>query len=84
MAGSSQQAGRIVVLNGIGSVGKSFVAKALQALVTEPFLHVQMDAFLDMLPEAPTRTIPTHFPMKPSTKRANRWSPSRAARWASG
>jgi len=50
MAGGLQQAGRIVVLNGIGSVGKSSVAKALQGLITEPFLHVQMDAFLDMLP----------------------------------
>jgi chloramphenicol 3-O phosphotransferase len=43
---------RIVLLNGVGSAGKSSIAKALQTITTEPFLHVQMDAFLDMLPEA--------------------------------
>ncbi len=43
---------RIVLLNGVGSAGKSSIAKALQAITSEPFLHVQMDAFLDMLPEA--------------------------------
>lgn len=43
---------RIVHLNGVGSVGKSSIAKALQTITAEPFLHVQMDAFLGMLPEA--------------------------------
>lgn len=52
MPASSQQSGRIVVLNGIGSVGKSSVARALQAIASQPMLHVQMDAFLEMLPEA--------------------------------
>ncbi len=41
-----------MVLNGIGSVGKSSVARALQAIAGHPMLHVQMDAFLGMLPEA--------------------------------
>lgn len=41
----------VIVLNGVGSVGKSSVARALQAISREPLLHVQMDAFLDMLPE---------------------------------
>jgi chloramphenicol 3-O phosphotransferase len=41
----------IILLNGVGSVGKSSIAKALQAITAEPFLHVQMDAFLDMMPE---------------------------------
>jgi chloramphenicol 3-O phosphotransferase len=41
----------IILLNGVGSVGKSTVAKALQAITAEPFLHVPMDAFLDMMPE---------------------------------
>ena len=41
----------VVILNGIGSVGKSSTAKALQAITSKPFLHVAMDAFLDMLPE---------------------------------
>jgi chloramphenicol 3-O phosphotransferase len=43
---------RIVLLNGVGSAGKSSIAKALQTVTTQPFLHVQMDAFLDMMPEA--------------------------------
>lgn len=42
---------RIIILNGVGSSGKSSIARALQAIVSRPFLHVQMDAFLDMLPE---------------------------------
>lgn len=41
---------RIVLLNGVGSVGKSSVAKALQRIASRPLLHVQMDAFLEMLP----------------------------------
>lgn len=43
---------RIVLLNGVGSVGKSSIAKALQTITSEWFLHVEMDAFLAMLPEA--------------------------------
>lgn len=42
---------QIVILNGIGSVGKSSTAKALQAITSKPFLHIAIDAFLDMLPE---------------------------------
>src|SRR5262249_50473996 len=52
MVVKSQQTGRVVVLNGIGSIGKSSIAKALQQIANEPMLHVQMDAFLEMLPEA--------------------------------
>jgi len=43
---------RIVLLNGVGSAGKGSIAKALQQIASEPFLHVEMDAFLDMLPPA--------------------------------
>lgn len=43
---------RIVMLNGVGSSGKSSIARALQARTTGPFLHVAMDAFIDMLPDA--------------------------------
>jgi chloramphenicol 3-O phosphotransferase len=43
---------RIVLLNGVGSAGKSSIAKALQTIACEPFLHVQMDVFMGMLPEA--------------------------------
>lgn len=42
---------RIVLLNGVGSAGKSSIARALQAIARDPFLHVRMDGFLDMLPE---------------------------------
>lgn len=42
---------RIVLLNGVGSVGKGSVAKALQNIARGWFLHVAMDLFLDMLPE---------------------------------
>lgn len=43
---------RIVLLNGAGSAGKSSIARALQANAAGPFLHVQMDGFLAMLPAA--------------------------------
>jgi chloramphenicol 3-O phosphotransferase len=43
---------RIVILNGVGSAGKGSIAKALQEIAARPFLHVEMDVFLSMLPEA--------------------------------
>ena len=43
---------QIIILNGVGSVGKSSTAKALQAITARPFLHVAMDTFLNMLPAA--------------------------------
>lgn len=43
---------KIVLLNGVGSAGKSSIARALQTITAEPFLHAQMDAFIDMLPPA--------------------------------
>lgn len=43
---------RIVLLNGVGSAGKSSIARALQTMTAEPFLHVQMDMFIAMLPDA--------------------------------
>lgn len=42
---------RIVLLNGVGSAGKSSIAKSLQTIASEPFLHVRMDTFMEMLPE---------------------------------
>ncbi|WP_428532841.1 chloramphenicol phosphotransferase CPT family protein [Rhodopila sp.] len=41
---------QVIILNGVGSVGKSSTARALQTIVVRPFLHVAMDAFIDMLP----------------------------------
>jgi len=43
---------RIIVLNGNSSAGKSSVARALQTIAIEPFLHVPIDAFLDMMPQS--------------------------------
>jgi chloramphenicol 3-O phosphotransferase len=43
-------AARIVLLNGPGSVGKSSVAAALQAIAARPLLHLSMDRFCEMLP----------------------------------
>jgi chloramphenicol 3-O phosphotransferase len=42
---------QVIILNGVGSVGKSSTARALQAIAVEPFLQVSMDTFIDMLPE---------------------------------
>jgi chloramphenicol 3-O phosphotransferase len=41
---------RIILLNGVGSSGKTSLARALQTLLDDAFLHVQMDSFLAMLP----------------------------------
>ncbi len=41
----------ILLLNGVGSAGKTSLTRALQGIAREVFLHVQMDAFLDMLPD---------------------------------
>ena len=43
---------QIVLLNGVGSSGKGSIAKQLQKIAVKPFLHVQMDDFCAMLPEA--------------------------------
>ncbi len=41
----------IIFLNGVGSAGKSTIAKELQLILPEPYLHVGIDTFLEMLPE---------------------------------
>ena len=41
---------RIIILNGVSSVGKSSTALALQKRAKATLLHVAMDAFIDMLP----------------------------------
>jgi chloramphenicol 3-O phosphotransferase len=41
---------RVVLLNGVSSVGKGSVAKALQRIAARPMLHIQMDAFLETMP----------------------------------
>jgi chloramphenicol 3-O phosphotransferase len=41
---------KIIILNGTSSAGKSTLARNLQTVATQPFLHVQMDTFLEMMP----------------------------------
>ncbi|MEH6490250.1 chloramphenicol phosphotransferase CPT family protein [Hyphomonas oceanitis] len=41
---------KVVILNGTSSAGKTTLARALQAVAEQPFLHVQMDTFLEMMP----------------------------------
>lgn len=52
MAENTRPRARIVILNGVGSAGKSSIAKALQAITADFYLHVAMDAFVEMLPAA--------------------------------
>jgi chloramphenicol 3-O phosphotransferase len=47
---------KIVLLNGIGSVGKSSLARAILAQAKDIFLHVPMDAWIEMMPQ---RTLGT-------------------------
>ena len=41
--------GRVIVLNGVGSAGKTSAAKAFQRRAADPWLHVSGDMFLDMI-----------------------------------
>ncbi len=43
--------GKIIVLNGTSSSGKSTTAKALQNLLDEPYLHIGIDTFIFALPK---------------------------------
>lgn len=42
--------GRVVMLSGVSSVGKSSVAEQLQLQLVDPFLHVGLDHFFSMFP----------------------------------
>ena len=41
----------IIFLNGVGSVGKTSIANALQNVFEEPYLHIGVDHFFVMLPK---------------------------------
>jgi chloramphenicol 3-O phosphotransferase len=41
----------IIILNGVGSVGKTSAARAFQRIAAETFLYASMDTFIEMLPE---------------------------------
>ncbi|HEU5381379.1 MAG TPA: AAA family ATPase [Ktedonobacteraceae bacterium] len=43
-------AGRITFLNGTSSVGKTSTARSLQQQLSDPYLHIALDAFLTMFP----------------------------------
>ena len=43
--------GKIIFLNGTSSSGKTSIAKALQQILDEPYLHFSVDSFVMMLPE---------------------------------
>jgi len=63
--------GRIILLNGASSSGKSTLAKALQQALPEPFLHVSSDHLVasGMLPPGATQT--GRSPGKPKCDRGS-------------
>jgi chloramphenicol 3-O phosphotransferase len=50
MIKESWAAGRIIVLNGTSSAGKSSIARALQEAMHEPYSHLLIEEFLPRLP----------------------------------
>ena len=43
--------GKIIVLNGVSSSGKTTLAKALQEALDEPYTRLSIDDFINMMPE---------------------------------
>ena len=43
--------GKIILLNGVSSAGKTTLAKEIQRQLEEPFYHICCDMFMDMTPE---------------------------------
>ena len=41
----------VVILNGVSSVGKTTLAKAIQQAAASDYLHLSMDGFIGMLPD---------------------------------
>ncbi|HEV2512743.1 chloramphenicol phosphotransferase CPT family protein [Bosea sp. (in: a-proteobacteria)] len=58
MSGSPRPPGRIILLNGASSSGKSSLARAVQARIEEPFWHISIDHLRDsgVLPTARIRS----------------------------
>ena len=42
--------GKIILISGTSSSGKSTLARGLQQSLAEPFLHLQLDSYIEMLP----------------------------------
>jgi len=43
---------KIIFLNGPSSSGKSSVAKELQKILPEPYMHIGIDAVISMMPDS--------------------------------
>jgi chloramphenicol 3-O phosphotransferase len=43
--------GKIILISGTSSSGKSTLARGLQKSLAEPFLHLQLDSYIEMLPQ---------------------------------
>ena len=41
----------VIFLNGLGSVGKTSIARELQTMLDDAYLHVGVDNFFFMMPE---------------------------------
>lgn len=54
---------RVIILNGVSSVGKTTLAKAIQRAAATDFLHVSMDAFIAMVPDN-READPDWFPVE--------------------
>ena len=50
--------GKIVILNGTSSAGKTTLAAALRDVLEEPYLHLGIDVFADALPPGFRGTVP--------------------------
>ena len=42
--------GKVILISGTSSSGKSTLAKGLQKSLADPFLHLQLDSYIEMLP----------------------------------
>jgi chloramphenicol 3-O phosphotransferase len=49
--------GKIILISGTSSSGKSTLAKDLQKALGEPFLHLQLDSYIEMLPRTDDREM---------------------------
>ena len=43
--------GKVIVLNGVSSSGKTTLAKAMQEAFDEPYIRLSIDDFINMMPE---------------------------------
>ena len=44
------ESGKVIILNGTSSAGKTSIAKVIQELSDEPYLHLSLDMFWNMTP----------------------------------